>query len=127
MTTHGERKKSVKNFYLDGEATTITNEALNGQSGTTDIVTKHTLTEKNNEYQKVSLTKVSALPGPRHKVKVEMLKIPAWYIPTKTVDYEGGGFQVPESLRRHFGGLTLAAAVSAVISLLELITKQIFS
>lgn len=64
MTTHGGKKEVTEEFYLDGAATTITNEALNGQSGTTDIVTKHTLTEKNNEYQKVSLTKVSALPSP---------------------------------------------------------------
>jgi hypothetical protein len=64
MTTHGGKKEVTEEFYLDGEDTAITNEALNGQSGTTDIVTKHTLTEKNNEYQKVSITKVSALPGP---------------------------------------------------------------
>lgn len=64
MTTHGGKKEVSEDFYLDGESTTITNEALNGQSGTTDIVTKHTLTEKNNEYQKVSITKVSALPSP---------------------------------------------------------------
>ena len=63
MTTHGGKKEVSEDFFLDGEATTITNEALNGQNGTTDIVTKHTLTEKNNEYQKVSITKVSALPG----------------------------------------------------------------
>lgn len=64
MTTHGGKKEVSEDFFLDGEATTITNEALNGQTGTTNIVTKHTLTEKNNEYQKVSITKVSALPGP---------------------------------------------------------------
>lgn len=64
MTTHGGKKEVSEDFFLDGVETTITNEALNGQSGTTDIVTKHTLTEKNNEYQKVSITKVSALPGP---------------------------------------------------------------
>jgi len=63
MTTHGGKKEVTEEFYLDGTTTTITNEAKNGQSGTTDIVTKHTLTEKNNEYQKVSITKVSALPG----------------------------------------------------------------
>jgi len=64
MTTHGGKKEVSEDFFLDGVETTITNEALNGQTGTTNIVTKHTLTEKNNEYQKVSLTKVSALPGP---------------------------------------------------------------
>ena len=64
MTTHGGKKEVSEEFYLDGVETTITNAALNGQTGTTNIVTKHTLTEKNNEYQKVSLTKVSALPGP---------------------------------------------------------------
>ena len=64
MTTHGGKKEVSEDFFLDGVETTITNEALNGQTGTTNIVTKHTLTEKNNEYQKVSITKVSALPGP---------------------------------------------------------------
>ncbi len=64
MTTHGGKKEVTEEFYLDGAGTTITNEALNGQSGKTDIVTKHTLTEKNNEYQKVSITKVSALASP---------------------------------------------------------------
>lgn len=64
MTTHGGKKEVSEDFFLDGVETTITNEALNGQTGITNIVTKHTLTEKNNEYQKVSITKVSALPGP---------------------------------------------------------------
>ena len=64
MTTHGGKKEVTEEFYLDGTTTTITNEAKNGQSGTTNIVTKHTLTEKNNEYQKVSITKVSALASP---------------------------------------------------------------
>ena len=64
MTTHGGKKEVTEEFFLAAEATTITNEALNGQTGATDIVTKHSLTEKNNEYQKASITKVSALPAP---------------------------------------------------------------
>lgn len=64
MTTHGGKKEVSEEFFLASAATTITNEAINGQSGATDIVTKHTLTEKNNEYQKVSITKVSALAAP---------------------------------------------------------------
>mgnify|MGYP000844967654 FL=1 len=64
MTTHGGKKEVTEEFFLAAEATTITNEALNGQTGATDIVTKHSLTEKNNEYQKASITKVSALAGP---------------------------------------------------------------
>lgn len=64
MTTHGGKKEVSEEFFLASATTTITNEAINGQSGATDIVTKHTLTEKNNEYQKVSITKVSALAAP---------------------------------------------------------------
>ena len=64
MTTHGGKKEVTEEFFLAAEATTITNEALNGQTGADDIVTKHSLTEKNNEYQKASITKVSALPAP---------------------------------------------------------------
>lgn len=64
MTTHGGKKEVSEEFFLPSATTTITNEAVNGQSGATDIVTKHTLTEKNNEYQKVSITKVSALAAP---------------------------------------------------------------
>ena len=64
MTTHGGKKEVSEEFFLASGTTTITNEAINGQSGATDIVTKHTLTEKNNEYQKVSITKVSALAAP---------------------------------------------------------------
>ena len=64
MTTHGGKKEVTEEFFLAADATTITNEALNGQSGATDIVTKHSLTEKNNEYQKASITKVSALAAP---------------------------------------------------------------
>ena len=64
MTTHGGKKEVTEEFFLAAADTTITNEALNGQTGTTDIVTKHSLTEKNNEYQKASITKVSALPAP---------------------------------------------------------------
>ena len=64
MHTHGGKKEVTEEFFLESATSTITNEALNGQSGTTDIVTKHTLTEKNNEYQKVSITKVSALASP---------------------------------------------------------------
>jgi len=64
MTTHGGKKEVTEEFFLAAEETTITNEALNGQTGATDIVTKHSLTEKNNEYQKASITKVSALAGP---------------------------------------------------------------
>ena len=61
MHTHGGKKEVTEEFFLGAEESTITNEAVNGQSGKTDIVTKHSLTEKNNEYQKVSITKVSAL------------------------------------------------------------------
>jgi hypothetical protein len=64
MTTHGGKKEVTEEFFLAAADTTITNEALNGQTGATDIVTKHSLTEKNNEYQKASITKVSALPAP---------------------------------------------------------------
>ena len=64
MTTHGGKKEVTEEFFLAADATTITNEALNGQTGASDIVTKHSLTEKNNEYQKASITKVSALAGP---------------------------------------------------------------
>lgn len=64
MTTHGGKKEVTEEFFLAAADTTITNEALNGKTGATDIVTKHSLTEKNNEYQKVSITKVSALPAP---------------------------------------------------------------
>lgn len=64
MTTHGGKKEVTEEFFLAAEATTITNEALNGQTGASDIVTKHSLTEKNNEYQKASITKVSALAAP---------------------------------------------------------------
>lgn len=64
MATHGGKKEVSEDYFLAAETSTITNEALNGQSGTTDIVTKHTLTEKNNEFQKVSITKVSALAAP---------------------------------------------------------------
>jgi len=64
MTTHGGKKEVTEEFFLAADATTITNEALNGQTGADDIVTKHSLTEKNNEYQKASITKVSALAGP---------------------------------------------------------------
>lgn len=64
MTTHGGKKEVTEEFFLAAAATTITNEALNGQTGASDIVTKHSLTEKNNEYQKASITKVSALAAP---------------------------------------------------------------
>ena len=64
MTTHGGKKEVSEDYFLAAATSTITNEAVNGQSGTTDIVTKHTLTEKNNEFQKVSITKVSALAAP---------------------------------------------------------------
>ncbi len=64
MTTHGGKKEVTEEFFLAAADTTIMNEALNGQTGANDIVTKHSLTEKNNEYQKASITKVSALPAP---------------------------------------------------------------
>ena len=64
MTTHGGKKETSEEFYLGESTSTITNEAINGQAGTTDIVTEHSLTEKTGEYQKVTINKVSALSGP---------------------------------------------------------------
>lgn len=61
--THSGKKEVSEDVYLAAETSTITNEATNGQSGATDIVTEHSLEEKQTEYQKVTKTKVSALPA----------------------------------------------------------------
>ena len=64
MATYGGKKETTEEYFLPAETAELTNEALNGQSGITGIVTKHSLTEKNNEWQSVSITKVSALAAP---------------------------------------------------------------
>lgn len=54
-----------------------------------------------------------------------MLKIPAWFIPTKKVDYESEVFQFLGGFRK-FGKLTLPAPYTCYYSLLELVTSQFF-
>lgn len=61
MHTHGGKKEVSEDYYLASATSTITNEAVNGQSGATDIVKEHSLEEKSTEYQKVTISKVSAL------------------------------------------------------------------
>ncbi len=61
MHTHGGKKEVSEDYFLGAEISTFTNEAINGQSGITDIVKEHSLEEKQGEYQKVSISKVSAL------------------------------------------------------------------
>lgn len=54
-----------------------------------------------------------------------MLKIPAWYIPTKTVDYEAEVFQFLKASAT-FGHLALPPPFSCYFTLLELITSKFF-
>lgn len=54
-----------------------------------------------------------------------MLKIPAWYIPTKTLDYEAEVFQFLK-FPATFGRLTLPPPFSCYFTLLELITSKFF-
>jgi len=54
-----------------------------------------------------------------------MLKIPAWYIPTKNVDYEAEVFQFLKAFAT-FGHLALPPPFSCYFTLLELITSKFF-
>jgi len=60
MTTHGGKTEVTEEYYSE----TFTNEAVNGQSGTSDIVTQHNLIEDNGSDAREQITKVSALAAP---------------------------------------------------------------
>jgi hypothetical protein len=58
MTTHGGQATVTEEAYLSGS---FTNQATNGQTGTSNIVTSHKLTEQADGYAKTEITKVTAL------------------------------------------------------------------
>jgi len=55
-TTHGGEKTVTEEVYADA----ITNEAVNGQTGTT-AVTEHGIDKSNSDYSKATKTRVTAL------------------------------------------------------------------
>jgi len=59
MTTHGGTEEKTEETYADS----ITNEAVNGQTGTT-VISAHSLIESNTDYARSSKTTVIALAAP---------------------------------------------------------------
>jgi len=57
MATYGGKTETSEETY----STTFANTALNGQTGTTDIITAHNLIEQNTDFGREQLNKVSAL------------------------------------------------------------------
>ena len=60
VETYGGMKEETTEDYASG---TVTNTALNGQSGTTagGVVTEHTVTEQNNDFARETIKTVTPL------------------------------------------------------------------
>jgi hypothetical protein len=61
MQTHSGKSELSEEFYVAD--TGITNEALNGQNGTS-VVSGHEQSNSNTEFQRQTRTTVTALPAP---------------------------------------------------------------
>ncbi len=60
MTTHGGVTEVTEETYADA----VSNTALNGQNGASDIITAHNFVESNQDYMRETVTKATALAAP---------------------------------------------------------------